>query len=104
METTTHRSHGLPLDIKGEGGYVVGAPSVLLYGGAYRRLSRDLGVATVDARELAEFIAQLEAKWPGARTARRHCDRGQQQTLADFGHRAGRPSLLRLASSSRGER
>ncbi len=99
MATTTHRSHGIPLDLKGEGGYIVAAPSALLHGGTYKSLSPGLRVAAVDAREVGAFIAWLESEWPGARAARRRCDRGVQGVFEDFEARDARPSVLKLASN-----
>jgi len=96
--TTTHRGHGLPLDVKGERGYIVAAPSVLADGGAYRRLSPDLRVAAVDRREVDALIACLEGEWPAARCVRRHCELGQQRFLEDYLVGQRQPSTLRLAS------
>ena len=103
MRTTTHSPHGLPLDVKAEGSYIVAAPSSLSSGRGYRLLSPDLRIATVDRREIDEFIARLEAKWP---TVRIPCLRlGRQGALEDFAEgRGARPSLFKLASIRRGGR
>jgi hypothetical protein len=63
VKSTTYARRGMPLDVKGQGGYIVAAPSSLHHGAVYRRLSPDLQVATVSREWLEALVIRLRTRW-----------------------------------------
>ncbi len=54
----------LPVDIKGEGGYVVAPPSVHPSGKSYRFLGEFATIREVDEAEVLEFLRRRSEEWP----------------------------------------
>ena len=85
IQTTSFQGRGLPLDVKGTGGYVVAAPS-RLDGAAYIRVSPDVRVATIEAGAYEALVERLLTRWPSIGVAPLYSapPRARQRPLSEW--------------------
>jgi hypothetical protein len=69
------------MDVKGEGGYVVAAPSVHETGAVYRMRSPELRVMTVNSKSVEERIATVEREWPIVQAILPHYTEGRRHEV-----------------------
>jgi len=81
IKMTSYHGRGLPLDLKAEGGYIVVAPSVLQGGKAYRMLSADPRVATIEKESLDALLARLRTGWPIVQAVLPYYEVGRRQKI-----------------------
>ncbi len=82
IRTTSYHARGLPLDVKGEGGYIVAAPSRLSIRAGYTMLSPDVRVATIEKEWLDALITRLRARWPIVEAVLPHYGPGRRSDVA----------------------
>ncbi len=82
VKTHNYRDRGLDLDLKGEGGYIIAAPSVHETGQIYRMLSPTVQVGTIDSKKVEELVARLEKEWPLVHAVLLHYSEGRRHEIA----------------------
>lgn len=82
VKSHNYRDLGLPLDIKGEGGQIVAAPSVHESGAVYRKLSPDVRVGIIERKALDAQLARLAEEWPIVQAVLPHYSEGRRHDIA----------------------
>lgn len=91
VKSKSYKDRGLPLDVKGEGGYIVSAPSVHPDGPTYRVLSPEFKIASLASAPLVKRIeGGLADEWAILEAVRAHYSEGRRHEIA-----LGLPAWLR---------